>query len=108
MLVGRRRLYGLFYSPTPAQIVVLALVDLRQNPEVMKAYLRSTGILAIVFGISLAVKLVNRIGSGLLRPLRLWMAVSLEPRRHLYTRSPTEMLTQTLVVDLFPFLRQHF
>jgi plasmid stabilization system protein ParE len=44
VLVGRRRVYGLFYAPTQTRIVVLALVDLRQDPDIVETLLRSRGI----------------------------------------------------------------
>jgi len=44
VLVGRRRFYGLYYASTQSRIIVLALVDLRQDPDIVESLLRSRGI----------------------------------------------------------------
>jgi hypothetical protein len=44
VLVGNRRLFRLYYAPIQSRIVVLALVDLRQDPDIVEALLRSRGI----------------------------------------------------------------
>lgn len=43
-LVGRKRLYGLYYASTAHRLIVLALIDLRQNPASIETMLKSRGI----------------------------------------------------------------
>jgi len=44
VLVGRKRIYGLYYASTGARLIVLALIDLRQNPAKIEEFLKSRGI----------------------------------------------------------------
>lgn len=46
VLVGRRRVYGLYYSSSPPRIIVLALADLRQDPGTIEKILRNRGIVS--------------------------------------------------------------
>lgn len=40
-LVGRARVYGLYYAASESRLIIVALLDLRQNPQVIEQILRS-------------------------------------------------------------------
>ncbi len=40
-LVGRARVYGLYYSASESRLIIVALLDLRQNPQVIEQILES-------------------------------------------------------------------
>ena len=44
VLVGRSRIYGLYYSTDGQRIIGLALIDLRQDPFAIESSLRQRGI----------------------------------------------------------------
>jgi len=40
-LVGRARIYGLYYAASETRLIIVALLDLRQNPQVIEQILES-------------------------------------------------------------------
>ena len=44
VLVGRRRFYGLYHSVVGNRLIVVALLDLRQDPDKIEGILRERGI----------------------------------------------------------------